>query len=138
MGPHARALPVPMIVASNGGPLGSMATMALTSCGRASAISQPNGPDCECVSTIAGPILSRSAAPASLLRCCVSFIGDHGFDLRRVESIFRTPDRPFALLGPSPATACASSPAAKFGQFDDDELELVICRCEHAGPAVAG
>ena len=68
----ARALPVPMIAASNGGPEGSMATTALTSCGRASAISQPKAPDCECVSTIAGPILSRSAAPASLLRCWVS------------------------------------------------------------------
>jgi len=43
----------------------AMATMALTSCGRASAINQPNAPDCECVSTIAGPILSSRAAPAS-------------------------------------------------------------------------
>src|SRR5262245_24008444 len=64
VGPHARALPVPMMVASNGGPDGSIATIALTSAGRASAISQPNAPDCEWVSTIAGPILSRRAAPA--------------------------------------------------------------------------
>ena len=38
VGPHARALPVPMMVASNGGPAGSTATIALTRCGRASAI----------------------------------------------------------------------------------------------------
>ena len=72
VGPQARALPVPMMVFSNGGPEGSIAMMPLTSFGRASAISQPNGPDCECVSTIAGPILSSSAAPASWLRFCVS------------------------------------------------------------------
>lgn len=42
VGPHGRALPVPMTVASNGGPDGSIATMALTSFGLASAISQPN------------------------------------------------------------------------------------------------
>src|SRR5215467_7839892 len=63
--PQGRALPVAMIVASNGGPAGSIAMIALTSRGRASAINQPKGPDCEWVSTIAGPILSSSAAPAS-------------------------------------------------------------------------
>src|SRR5262249_3829172 len=69
---QARALPVPMIVFANGGPDGSIATMPLTRFGRASAMSHPNGPDCEWVKTIAGPILSRSAAPASWLRCWVS------------------------------------------------------------------
>ena len=72
VGPQRRALPVPMIVASNGGPDGSIAMMPLTSAGRASAISYPNAPDWECVSAIAGPILSSSAAPAAWLRFCVS------------------------------------------------------------------
>lgn len=37
-----------------GGPIGSMATIALTSLGRASANDHPYCPDCECVSTMAG------------------------------------------------------------------------------------
>ena len=111
--------------------------MALTSCGRASAISQPNGPDCECVSTIAGPILSSSAAPASWLRCCVSSTGDHGLDLRRVERV----EHRIALLALfralRPAIACASSPAAKLPLTRCGELELLIRRGEHASRAVA-
>jgi hypothetical protein len=39
LGLQDSALPVPMMVASNGRPEGSIATMALTSCGRASPIS---------------------------------------------------------------------------------------------------
>jgi hypothetical protein len=41
LGLQGSALPVPTVVASNAGPEGSIATMALTSCGRASPISQP-------------------------------------------------------------------------------------------------
>jgi hypothetical protein len=63
--PHGRAGEVLKTALRNGGPLGSAATMAFTSCGRSSAITQPNEPDCECVSTIAGPILSSNAAPAA-------------------------------------------------------------------------
>jgi hypothetical protein len=40
---------------------------ALTSFGLASAISQPNGPDCECVRMIAGPMRSSNAAAACWL-----------------------------------------------------------------------
>ena len=47
-----------------------MATMAFTSSGRASAMSQPKVPDCEWVKRIAGPILSSKAAPASRLSSC--------------------------------------------------------------------
>ena len=38
--------------------------MALTSDGLASAIKKPGGPACEWVMSTAGPIRSRSAAPA--------------------------------------------------------------------------
>ncbi len=40
----------------------------LTRFGRASAISQPKGPDCECVRIIAGPMRSNRAAPAAWFR----------------------------------------------------------------------
>ena len=70
--PQARALPEAITVPSNGGPEGSTEITAFTSLGRLSAIRKPNGPDCEWVSTIAGPILSSKAAPASRLRVCVS------------------------------------------------------------------
>ncbi len=47
----------------NGGPIGSTATTAFTSPGRASVTTQPNGPPAEWVSRIDGPIRSSSAAP---------------------------------------------------------------------------
>ena len=50
-----------------GGPFGSIARIARTRSGRASATSQPNGPERECVSTIAGPMRSSSATRSSRL-----------------------------------------------------------------------
>src|SRR5262245_11688344 len=64
--PHGRAGVVSNTALRKGGPLGSAAIIAFTSCGRSSAMTQPNEPDCEWVRTIAGPILSRSAAVACL------------------------------------------------------------------------
>lgn len=55
-------------ISAKGGPIGSTATMALTSPGRRSATSQPTGPDAECVSRIEGPIRSSSRAMASASR----------------------------------------------------------------------
>ena len=49
----------------NGGPIGSSATIALTSDGRASAVTQPIGAPAEALMRIAGPILSSKAAPCS-------------------------------------------------------------------------
>ena len=41
---------------TNGGPVGSIATIAFTGLGLASSSSHPRGQPCECVIQIAGPI----------------------------------------------------------------------------------
>jgi hypothetical protein len=72
VGPHGRAGSFDRVALWNGGPEGSTAMMPRTSFGLASASSQPNGPACECVTRIAGPIRSSSAVPAFCTSCCVS------------------------------------------------------------------
>ena len=50
-----------------GGPFGSTATSAFTRSGRSFPSFQPKTPDCECVRTTAGPILSSRATLAGRL-----------------------------------------------------------------------
>jgi len=52
--------------------MASIATIAFTSCGRASAISQPAGPPSECVTSTAGPMRSSSSAPRDWSSACPS------------------------------------------------------------------
>ena len=55
-----------------GGPFGSTARIARTRSGRASATSQPNGPEREWVSTTAGPIRSSRATRSSRVLSSIS------------------------------------------------------------------
>src|SRR6516225_2358063 len=73
---------------TKGGPAGSMATSALTRCGRSDSASQPNPPPNEWVSSTDGPILSSSpTAPARMSSCArAASLTDGSCQARNVAS----------------------------------------------------